>query len=366
MIELVCEEDGDLTMGTGTASKKAQGNGAQRVPSAAQQRKPKALSDPSITGEPIDLPLESVEEDPDQPRQTFGEAAMQELADSIATHGVKVPISVHRHPKLEGRYIINDGARRYRATLRAGLATVPAVVTDAFSLIEQIVVNKVRDDTPAKDKAQAFARLMKAKGWSQRELAQASRLSEAYVSQHLVLLNLPELLDELFESGRCTDVTLVNELLKAYRKGPGEVEAWLSNEDQEITRGSVKVLRSFLGNKRAIQQESRAREDGSEPHESEKLKGGSATPDADDVDPDDEELHDQASASTSEDGEVRTRGSDKIGRILILGTYERRAVRLITNRRWSAEGLCWARFEDTGEEAEIELARLRIKRFVEA
>ncbi|RZA30418.1 MAG: ParB/RepB/Spo0J family partition protein [Proteobacteria bacterium] len=363
MIEPVCEEDGDLTMGTGTASKKAQGNGAQRVSSAAQQRKPKALSDPLITGEPIELPLENVEEDPDQPRQTFGEAAMQELADSIATHGVKVPISVHRHPKLEGRYIINDGARRYRATLRAGLATVPAVVTDAFSLIEQIVVNKVRDDTPAKDKAQAFARLMKTKGWSQRELAQASRLSEAYVSQHLVLLNLPELLDELFESGRCTDVTLVNELLKAYKKGPGEVEAWLSNEDQEITRGSVKVLRSFLGNKRAMQQEGREREDGSDPQE---LQGESATPDADDVDPDDEEQDDEASAPTSGDEEVRTRASDKIGRILILGTYERRAVRLITNRRWSAEGLCWARFEDTGEEAEIELARLRIKRFVEA
>lgn len=350
-------------MGTGTASKKAQGNGAQRVSSAAQQRKPKTLSEPSITGEPIELPLESVEEDPDQPRQTFGEAAMQELADSIATHGVKVPISVHRHPKLEGRYIINDGARRYRATLRAGLATVPAVVTDAFSLIEQIVVNKVRDDTPAKDKAQAFARLMKTKGWSQRELAQASRLSEAYVSQHLVLLNLPELLDELFESGRCTDVTLVNELLKAYKKGPGEVEAWLSNEDQEITRGSVKVLRSFLGNKRAMQQEGRAKEDGSDLQEG---QGESVTSDADEVDLDEEELDDAASAPTSGDEEVKTRGSDKIGRILILGTYERRAVRLITNRRWSAEGLCWARFEDTGEEAEIELARLRIKRFVEA
>jgi ParB family chromosome partitioning protein len=363
MIEPVCEEDGDLTMGTGTASKKAQGNGAQRVSSAAQQRKPKALSDPLITGEPIELSLKSVEEDPDQPRQTFGEAAMQELADSIATYGVKVPISVHRHPKLEGRYIINDGARRYRATLRAGLATVPAVVTDAFSLIEQIVVNKVRDDTPAKDKAQAFARLMKTKGWSQRELAQASRLSEAYVSQHLVLLNLPELLDELFESGRCTDVTLVNELLKAYKKGPGEVEAWLSNEDQEITRGSVKVLRSFLGNKRAMQQEGRAKEDGSDLQEG---QGESVTSDADEVDLDEEELDDAASAPTSGDEEVKTRGSDKIGRILILGTYERRAVRLITNRRWSAEGLCWARFEDTGEEAEIELARLRIKRFVEA
>ena len=346
-------------MGTGTASKKTQGDGAKRASGAAQPRKSRERSDPSITGEPIEIPLEDVEEDPDQPRQTFGEEAMQELADSIATHGVKVPISVHRHPKREGRYVINDGARRYRATLRAGLTTVPAVVTDAFSLIEQIVVNKVRDDTPAKDKAQAFARLMKTQGWSQRELAQASRLSEAYVSQHMVLLNLPELLDELFESGRCTDVTLVNELLKAYKKGPDEVEAWLSNENQEITRGSVKVLRSFLGNRRAIQQERRIGE------EEQQGQTEPAALDEDD-DPDDDLQDDEASAPTSENEESRTRSSEKIGRILILGTYERRAVRLITNRRWSAEGLCWARFEDSGEEAEIELARLRIKRFVEA
>jgi ParB family chromosome partitioning protein len=346
-------------MGTGTASKKTQGDGAKRASSTAQQRKPRERFDPSITGEPIEIPLENVEEDPDQPRQTFGEEAMQELADSIATHGVKVPISVHRHPKLEGRYIINDGARRFRATRRAGLTTVPAVVTDAFSLIEQIVVNKVRDDTPAKDKAQAFARLMKAKGWSQRELAQASRLSEAYVSQHMVLLNLPQLLDELFESGRCTDVTLINELLKAYKKGPAEVEAWLSNENQDITRGSVKVLRSFLGNRRTTQQE---RGLGEKEHESE---AGSVAHDEED-DSDDDFLNDEVTASTSENEESKTRSSEKIGRILILGTYERRAVRLITNRRWSAEGLCWARFEDTGEEAEIELARLRIKRFVEA
>lgn len=346
-------------MGTGTASKKTQGDGAKRASGAAQPRKPRDRSDLSITGEPIEIPLEDVEEDPDQPRQTFGEEAMQELADSIATHGVKVPISVHRHPKREGRFVINDGARRYRATHRAGLATVPAVVTDAFSLIEQIVVNKVRDDTPAKDKAQAFARLMKTKGWSQRELAQASRLSEAYVSQHMVLLNLPELLDELFESGRCTDVTLVNELLKAYKKGPDEVEAWLANESQEITRGSVKVLRSFLGNRRAIQQERRLGEEEQE---------GQAEPAAldEDDDPDDDLQDDEASAPTPDNEEARTRSSEKIGRILILGTYERRAVRLITNRRWSAEGLCWARFEDSGEEAEIELARLRIKRFVEA
>jgi ParB family chromosome partitioning protein len=286
---------------------------------------------------------------------------MAELADSIVAYGIKVPISVHRHPAIEGRYIINDGARRYRAALRAGLATVPAVVTDAFTLVEQIVVNKVRDDTPPKDKAQAFARLMRTQGWTQSELARRSKLSDAYVSQHMALLNLPEAVNALFESGRCTDVTLINELLKAYKKGPGEVEAWLANEDQEITRGSVKLLRSFLGNKRAVQYERREQTD----DESDPPDGHDAAED-EDADPVGDESDSDARSLNSEGQDARSRASDKIGRTLILATYERRSVRLITNRRWSAEGLGWVRFEDTGEETEIELAKLKLRRFVEA
>ncbi|RZA30289.1 MAG: ParB/RepB/Spo0J family partition protein [Proteobacteria bacterium] len=356
-------------MGTGMASKKTQGDGAPRQPGAAQRPQVKGRPDPmsgqlSITGEPIELRLEEVEEDPNQPRQTFGEAAMAELTDSIATHGVKVPISVHRHPKIEGRYVINDGARRFRAALRAGLATLPAVVTDAFTLVEQIVVNKVRDDTPAKDKAQAFARLMKSNGWTQRDLAHASKLSEAYVSQHMALLDLPPPINALFESGRCTDVTLINELLKAHKKGAAEVEGWLANEDQEITRGSVKLLRSFLGNKRLAQREHLETE--GEVQETDDLQtvGGR---DAEDVyEYDDADQPTGTPASTEKGGEVAVRPRDKITRTLILATYERRAVRLITNRRWSAEGLGWVRFEDTGEEAEVELVRLKLRRLVEA
>ena len=61
----------------------------------------------------------------------------------------------------------------------------------------------------------------------------------------------------------------------------------------------------------------------------------------------------------------RARLSNKIIKPLILGSYEGRAARLIPDRRWSAEGRAWVRYEDTGEEAEIEVKRLRLKRLVE-
>ena len=353
-------------MAIGTASKKIQGKGAARAPSAtpARQRKstkhPGALSASSRSdqahrgaprsGEPIDLRLENVEEDPEQPRRTFGEEAMQELVQSITAHGVKVPISVHRHSEVEGRYVINDGARRYRASIRAGKTTVLAVVTDAFSLVEQIVVNKVRDDTPPRDKAVAFARLMTRNGWTQRELAQASGLSEAYVSQHMVLLNLPAPVASIFDSGRCVDVTVVSELVKAYKKDADEVTTWISNDEQEITRGAVKLLRAFLNDKRAWRDE--AGDNGGMEDESgfvfNKAETGVRT-----------EGHD------SDEFNEKPHLSNKIIRPLILGSYEGRAARLIPDRRWSAEGRAWVRYEDTGEEAEIKLERLQLKRLVE-
>ena len=296
-----------------------------------------------VTGEPIELRIEDVEEDPHQPRETFTEDTMVELTDSISLHGVKVPIAVHPHPEIEGRYIINDGARRYRASIRAGMDTIAAVVVPRFSVIEQIVVNKFRDDTPPRDKAKVFARLIKEEGWTQRQLAEKSKLSEAYISQHLALLTMPTPIGEVFDSGRCLDVTVINELIKAYKKKADAVESWLQDKDQEITRGSVKLLREFLDDKRKP---------------------------LSDADPDDGA--DTASAPEEKEGSGSKEKSekapdlDKIKKSIILGTYKDRAVRLMTNKRWSADGFAWIKYEDTGEEIEIVIEQLKLNRLIEA
>jgi ParB family chromosome partitioning protein len=314
------------------------------------QRSPSALGGGRVeasqtTGEAIELLIENVEEDPGQPRHSFEERAMTELTESIALHGVKVPVAVHHHPDIPGRYIIDDGARRFRCSIRAGKKSIPAVVGQAFTLIEQLVVNKVRDDTPAKDKARAFARIMKERGWTQRQLAENSKLSEAYLSQHMTLLKLPPLIDEVFASGRCTDVTVINELAKAYKRRSDAVEAWLADDSQEITRGSVKLLREFLNDER--QQEHQTDDEPSSPVFS--------AVDSDDID----EL------TTTTPSEKRSDRS-KARKVIVLGAYKRRAVRLLTHRRWSADGLAWIRFEDSGEEIEIPIDQLKLRRLTEA
>lgn len=312
------------------------------------------------TGEAVDLQLALIDEDHDQPRQTFSEEDLDELADSIKTHGVKVPICVHRNPDGEGRYVISDGARRYRASLRAGKETIPAVVGKPFSVVEQIVVNRDRLDAPPKDKARAFARLMKAHGWTQRQLAEQFGLkepknngqpkgakagkpakylvSEAYISQHLALLSLPKLIDAVFDSGRCADVTLINELAQAYRRNPAEVRAWLEDDSQELTRGSVKLLREYLEDKR--------RHAGA----------------------DDSEQDGEGAQGLEESRPRRpklARDPYKMTRAVIQVTHGKRTARLLLDRRPTAEGRAWLKYEEGGQEAEADLAAMRLVALLE-
>lgn len=94
-----------------------------------------------IPTEPIELELSLIDEDPDQPRTEFNQELLKEMAKTIRMRGVKNPISVHKHPNDKGRYMINDGARRYRASKLAGKTTIRAFIDSDFTKIDQVIVN---------------------------------------------------------------------------------------------------------------------------------------------------------------------------------------------------------------------------------
>jgi hypothetical protein len=79
-------------------------------------------------GKLYDLEITKVQPDPEQPRKFFDGQALTELAASITSHGVLQPILVREG--AEGVFIIVSGERRYQATQKAGLATIPAIITD--------------------------------------------------------------------------------------------------------------------------------------------------------------------------------------------------------------------------------------------
>ena len=94
----------------------------------------------------LELDLSLIDEDPNQPRTEFDPVTLQELSDTIRLRGVKTPISVHPHPQIEGRFIINHGARRFRASLNALtrlFITITSCVLPALNIVA-IVFGKFR------------------------------------------------------------------------------------------------------------------------------------------------------------------------------------------------------------------------------
>lgn len=149
----------------------------------------------------IEIEIGLVEPNPNQPRKIFNEQALQELADSIAVHGVIMPIVVN---KKGDKFMIIAGERRWRASRLAGKQTIPAIVKDyserqvkEISLIE----NLQREDLNPIEAANAMKQLMDEYDITQEDLAERIGKSRSAVANTLRLLTLDEKVIELVSSG---------------------------------------------------------------------------------------------------------------------------------------------------------------------
>jgi ParB family chromosome partitioning protein len=174
-----------------------------------------ALEERSRGGIPYrEIPISAIEADPNQPRRTFDEEKLQELAESIKLYGVLSPILV-RAGALPGRYTIISGERRYRASQVAGLAAIPAIVSqgegeDSRTLAIQLVENLQRDDLSSLERAQAIGALRDGHNLSIRDIAEKLSISKSAVQRSLEILSLPDdLLNALREGASESKVLLV-------------------------------------------------------------------------------------------------------------------------------------------------------------
>ena len=148
------------------------------------------------------LPLREIEPDPDQPRKTFDNETLSELASSIAEHGLLQPIAVRPRPR--GGYLIVAGERRWRACRMAGLNEVPVVVkdvTDEQAMELALVENLQREDLDPVEEAAGIRELMTRCDLTQEQAAQKLGKSRSALANSLRLLNLPESVLELLKSG---------------------------------------------------------------------------------------------------------------------------------------------------------------------
>ena len=150
-----------------------------------------------------DIPVNTIDPNPNQPRVHFDEASLAELSASISAIGVLQPILVR--PDENGRYQLIAGERRWRAASRAGLQMIPAIVrvTDDVSSVEQALVENLhRQDLTPLEEAAAYQQLLEDFNMTHEQVASKVGKSRSAITNALRLLGLPPSIQSLLADGR--------------------------------------------------------------------------------------------------------------------------------------------------------------------
>jgi ParB family chromosome partitioning protein len=145
-----------------------------------------------LTRDTMEIPIDSIEVNPYQPRQDFEETSLDELANSIKVHGIIQPLTVRR--LHEGKYQLIAGERRLKAAKKAGLTTVPAFVriADDQGMLEMAIVENIqRADLNAMEVAFSLQRLLEECKLTHEQLSVRVGKQRSTVSNFLRLLKLP-------------------------------------------------------------------------------------------------------------------------------------------------------------------------------
>jgi len=134
------------------------------------------------------IPIEQIHPNPNQPRRFMDPQALDELTESVRMRGVLQPIIVKRDA---GGFMIMAGERRYRAAVRAGLRSMPAIVRDDDPNEIALIENLQREDLTALEEAEGLGAMVARYGYTHQALAQLLHKSRPYVSNMLVLTRLP-------------------------------------------------------------------------------------------------------------------------------------------------------------------------------
>ena len=153
----------------------------------------------------IEMKLNEIEPDINQPRKVFDDEKLEELSESIKEHGVLQPIIV---TKKVDYYQIIAGERRWRASKKAGLKTIPVIVRDydAKKIREvSLIENLQRQDLNALDTAKAIKELMEEHQLTQEQLAKTLGKSRSAIANTLRILNLDERVQDMVQEGKLSE-----------------------------------------------------------------------------------------------------------------------------------------------------------------
>ncbi|MDM0030365.1 ParB/RepB/Spo0J family partition protein [Variovorax saccharolyticus] len=197
--------------------------------------------DDSAVAAPMQLALSRIDLDAAQPRRTVSEASLAELARSIRLHGVLEPISVRSHAQIEGRFVVNRGERRLRASRLAGLSTVPAFLDERHDPYAQAAENLHREDMSPFDLARFIAERER-EGQARAEIARRLGKPRSFITEAAALIDAPPPVREAFDQGRLgADLRVLYRLAGAMKARPQDTAALLASADP-ISRANVESV----------------------------------------------------------------------------------------------------------------------------
>jgi ParB family transcriptional regulator, chromosome partitioning protein len=204
----------------------------------------------------IEIGLQKLRPNPDQPRSNFSEEALRELAGSIEQHGLIQPIAVIEDRENEGGFIIVAGERRYRAYKLLGKDTIPAITTsgnpDEIALIE----NMQREDLSPIEEAEALEKLMGRHNYKQEDLAKVIGKARTTVVELLSLNNLPE---EIKSECRTSDIASKSVLIEIVRLKTSREQLKFWKGFKKGEKPTVRVARAHKSGKKVVEHKSAAK-----------------------------------------------------------------------------------------------------------
>lgn len=180
----------------------------------------------------VELPIEEIRPNPYQPRKEFDKKALEELSESIKTHGIFTPLLVR---KSVSGYDLITGERRLRAAKMAGLKTVPAIqveFTEEQMMEIAILENVQREDLNPIEEAAAYESLIQKLGYTQEKLAERVGKSREYCANIMRLLKLPEDIQSMVVNKQLT-MSHVRPLLSL-------------NDEEEIYEAAEKIKKNKM------------------------------------------------------------------------------------------------------------------------
>ncbi len=293
----------------------------------------------------LSLPLDKVIEDPTQPRTEFDAEELTKLSEDIARRGVQAPIAVR--PPVDGIYQIIHGARRFRASVIAGVPSIPAIVQAdevAFDDYSQVLENTQRHNLTPLDIAR-FIQKRKTFGETNSQIARNLSEKPDWVTFHLALIDLPAEIQQAYDIGQIKGTKATYELRKLYGKDPDTVKRLIESKE-EITQARI---REVINMDKAVT----IRADTTEvevPSEQKRkpIQNEHASPV--------ERLMVEASAPTL----------DKLRSPIVIGIYQGAPVQILFQLKPSEPGVVWIRSTEADTQQEVLADQITLSRIEEA